>query len=112
MTPKTPFVDGSNNRDAHGRFRRGNSCGKGNPHMASVARWRLAIVESVSVDDIRATVLALVRAARDGEQWAIRELLDRCIGKPASFEQIELAERMDAIEEKLAHGHSTANRSG
>jgi hypothetical protein len=47
-------------RDAHGRFTRGNSGGPGNPHVKSVAAWRSALARVVSPADIKA-VLAVLR---------------------------------------------------
>ena len=60
--------------------------GPGNPHARRVARLRGLIVQAVTDDDLGAVVRALVQAAKAGEPWAVRELLDRCIGKvrPAS----------------------------
>jgi len=68
-------------RDPGGRFAPGNAGGPGRPPGA-VAAWRAAMAESVTRDDIRAVALVLVQQAKAGAPWAIRELLDRCLGRP------------------------------
>ena len=77
-----PSPNGDNGRDGGGRFVKGNAGGPGNPHAASVARLRARIVEAVTDGDLADVVRALVQAAKAGEPWAVRELLDRLIGKP------------------------------
>ena len=42
---------------------------------------REALLNAVTENDIRAVALTLVARAKDGEMAAIRELLDRVIGK-------------------------------
>jgi hypothetical protein len=46
-----------------------------------VADLRAALLESVTEADIRAVARALVKRAKAGEVAAIRELLDRLVGK-------------------------------
>lgn len=74
--------NGGNGRDGQGRFLPGNPGGPGNPLAGRVHQYRTALAEAVTEDDIRAVIGKLVAAARAGERWAIRELLDRCLGKP------------------------------
>ncbi len=76
------------NRDHQGKFVKGCRPGPGNPHVAKVAQWRSVLTECVSGEDIEAVIRALVRAARAGERWAIRELLDRCLGKPTQMQEL------------------------
>ena len=68
-------------RDARGRFTKGNSGGPGNPHVKSVAAWRSALARVISPADIEAVLRKLLERAKAGEPWAVRELLDRCLGK-------------------------------
>ena len=70
-------------RDDKSRFLPGNPGGPGNPHVRNVAAWRTALADSVSVDDISQVMERLIDAAKAGKAWAIRELLDRCLGKPS-----------------------------
>ncbi len=61
--------------------------------MSRVASWRSALAESVTPEDIATVVKTLVDSARDGERWAVRELLDRTVGKPSQ----ELAIALDGV---------------
>jgi len=49
---------------------------------ARVAALRSVLLDSVSPDDLRAVVAALVERAKAGDVPAIREVLDRTVGKP------------------------------
>ena len=84
-------------RDAAGRWLAGNPGGSGNPHAAAVARWRSALVATVSADDVRAVVLRLIDAARAGEPWAVKELLDRTLGRAALPVDVELSTAAPAM---------------
>lgn len=80
--PLAKFGDG---RDRAGRFAKGNVGGPGNPHGRAVARLRQAVIDTVTDDDFAAIIRTLVDAAKAGEPWAVKELLDRTIGKPVSM---------------------------
>jgi len=73
-----------NGRDGRGKFAVGNPGGPGNPHFRKVAKLRRAMFAAVTPDDIKAAVAKLVEKALEGDVVAIRELLDRCVGKPAT----------------------------
>jgi len=85
---ETPSTNGDNGngpvaiRDAKGRFLQGNPGGPGNPQAGNVGRWRQALAEAVSAEDLAEVTRRLVEAAKAGKPWAVRELLDRCLGKP------------------------------
>lgn len=81
-------------RDSKGRFLPGNPGGPGNPQARNVATWRKALADAVSAEDITEVAQRLLDAAKAGEPWAVRELLDRLLGKP--YVQIEL--QADATE--------------
>jgi hypothetical protein len=74
-------VRSPNGRTARGRFAQGNPGGPGNPYAKRVADLRAALLESVTEQDIRTVARALVMRAKAGEIPAIRELLDRLMGK-------------------------------
>ncbi len=78
-----PLANGGNGRGGHGRFLPGNQAavGRGNPHADRVHAWRSAMVATVTEDDLRAVIAKLVERALAGEPWAIKEVLDRCLGK-------------------------------
>lgn len=90
---------GRDGRDQRGRFATGNTGGPGNPHAAQVAKLRAALLESVTDEDVRGVVAALVKAAKGGNVSAARELLERLLGKPVEF---DILERLDALERRAA----------
>jgi hypothetical protein len=95
-------------RTPGGRFAPGNAGGPGNPHAATVAKLRAAIMAAVTPEDIDAIIRALVHRAKGGDMAAIREVLDRAIGRPSDA---DLAERLDALEraaEQLREGGAAA----
>lgn len=71
-----------NGRNGRGQFVKGNSGGPGNPNPRRTAALRKALLSCVTPDDIRAVAAALIAKAKSGDLPAIRELLDRTIGRP------------------------------
>ena len=90
---RTPSANGSNGRDGRGRFSPGNPGGPGNPHAGAVGAWRSALAEAVTAEDVRKVTLALVKQAKAGERWAVKELLDRCLGRP--YQAVEIAGQVE-----------------
>jgi hypothetical protein len=82
MTPSPDGPDGDGRDASTGRFVVGNRAGRGNPLAARVAALRKALFDAITEEDLAAAVKALVTQAKNGDVAAIRELLDRCIGKP------------------------------
>ena len=80
---KNPLPNGDNGRDGKGRFTQGNPGGPGNPHAKATAAWRKVLIECVNEDDLSTVLRVLVENAKNGEPWAIKELLDRTLGRPA-----------------------------
>lgn len=76
-----PSPTGDNGRDTTGRFRLGNKLAKGNPFARRVQKIRAALLSRLTVDDAKEIADVLIREAKAGDLMAIRELLDRCIGK-------------------------------
>ena len=109
---ETPSTNGDNGdgRDARGRFTPGNPGGPGNPYVRVVASWRNAFVSEVSPDDVGAVIRALVAAAKRGEPWAVREVLDRCLGKPRQAEERAEDETPPAVKVNLDLSRMLANR--
>lgn len=66
-----------------GRFLPGNQMGKGNPTLRRVGLLRQMLLDTVTDDDFREVVTALVAKAKSGDLPAVKELLDRMLGKPA-----------------------------
>jgi hypothetical protein len=92
---KPPSPNGSNGRDSRGRFSKGNAGGPGNPYAAQAGRWRAKLAASITDQDIAAVVRALIKAAKAGEAWAVREFFDRTLGRPV---EADLIERLEALE--------------
>jgi hypothetical protein len=86
-------------RDENGRFLPGNRGGPGNPHARKVAQLRSALLGTVTEEDIKAIAAKLVAMARGGNLPAIRELLERTLGRPV---EADFLERLEALEGLLA----------
>jgi len=85
-------------RDSSGRFASGNKHGRGNPLAKQAQKLRVALLEAVSEEDIKAIIAKLIEAAKNGDVVAAREVLDRTIGKAA---QTELLQRIEMLEETM-----------
>lgn len=75
-----------------GRFKAGNPGGPGGcgPNFSHVQRFRAAFCRTLTPEDVEAVVRKLVELAVGGNMDAIREVLDRAVGKQPL--QIELGE--------------------
>jgi hypothetical protein len=71
-------------RDANGRFAKGNPGGPGNPFGRLVAKLRLALLESVTPEDIQAIAQTLTQLAKEGDVQAAKLVLAYTIGKPVA----------------------------
>ncbi len=69
-------------RDASGRFLPGCPGGPGHPGKHANA-WRVALAEVATPERIKEVIKVLFREADKGRSWAIKELLDRGIGRAA-----------------------------
>jgi len=94
----SPSTNGSNGRDANGRFTKGNAGGAGNPFARQVAALRSAFVRAVSAQDIDDIAMALIIRAKAGDVAAAKLLLAYCIGKPGDTVE---PDRLDIDEWKL-----------
>jgi hypothetical protein len=79
-TSETPRAE----RDANGRFVKGNAGGPGNPFARKVAALRKALVDSVTADDIRALFTMLLKRAKTGDTAAAKLLFQYALGKPGA----------------------------
>ena len=99
----SPSPNGSNGRDARGRFAAGNAGGPGNPHAHHVGQLRSPLLAAVTEKDMRAIAAKLVTLAKGGDVRAIRELFDRTLGRSQEADLVERIERLEAyLEEKAA----------
>src|SRR5438105_3708854 len=76
-----PSPNGADGHNADGTFAKGNRGGPGNPYARKVARLRNLLLEAVSEEDLRQIVRALVEQAKAGDLTAVREVLNRLLGK-------------------------------
>ncbi|MEN6386383.1 MAG: hypothetical protein ABFD79_14490 [Phycisphaerales bacterium] len=95
-----PLTNGDNGKDINGRFCKGNKFGRGNPHAAKVSKLRAALLKAVKPKEIEAVIKKLLEQAKSGNPDAIKELLDRVIGKPVETDLIERLERLEELEEQ------------
>jgi len=93
-------------RDASGRFQPGNRTSKlgGNPYAKKVAALRHELFQAVTPEDMRAVVLKLVEKALDGDVIAIREVLDRTLGKAEAQDALERIAKMEELLKPLGEG--------
>ncbi len=104
-----PFTNGGGQgRAANGRFTVGNPGGPGNPHIKRVSHLRAMLMAAVTDEDLQAIARMLIDKAKDGDMPAIRELLDRTIGKPA---QTDLLERIEALEAIISNYNNSVKTS-
>lgn len=88
----------SNGRDANGRFTHGNAGGPGSPLAGKAMKLRAALMDAVGEDDIKAIAAALVVESKTGNVSAIKELLDRLLGKAL---EADLIARLESLETML-----------
>ena len=62
-----------------------------------VGQLRSALMDTVTPDAVRAVAAKFVEMARDGDVRAIKELLDRTLGKPLEADLIERLERLEEL---------------
>ena len=82
-----------------GRFEKGWKGGPGNPHGGRSARFRSMLLSKVTDQHLEEALEALMEQVRQGNISAIRELLDRVIGKSVANDVLE---RLDDMESKLS----------
>jgi hypothetical protein len=81
-TTTCPDTPTANDRDANGRFAKGNPGGPGNPYYRRQAQLKRQLLASVSEDDVQAVMQVLVGLAKSGDLAAIKLFLEYTVGKP------------------------------
>lgn len=87
----------------NGKFVKGNPGGPGNPHAIKIATYTAALKHAVSEDELRQVFVTLKRLSLRGDIDAIRELLNRTLGKArvadslANVELPDLATTKDTV---------------
>lgn len=82
MNDVSPKPNGGNGRNPNGTFATGNKGGPGRKRSNRGELVNRIADELVTEEDARAVWQKLIDCAKDGEPWAIKEFLDRTIGKP------------------------------
>jgi hypothetical protein len=82
-------------REGNGRFARGNKGGPGNPYARQVAELRRAVVQTMTPDDLREIIVALMFRAKAGNVSAAKLLLQYGLGTPIDSAH---PDRLDADE--------------
>jgi len=72
---------GNVTHDENGKFAKGNSLGKGNPHAQRVAKLKAALLECETPDRVRNVMGKLYDLAMEGDVQACKEYLNRLFGK-------------------------------
>jgi hypothetical protein len=65
------------------------------PSENTATKFRRLLTESVSDEDFRAVISALVTSAKGGDLGAAKLLIDRCCGKPSVADELEVASTAD-----------------
>jgi len=79
-------------RDARGQFKKGNPGGPGNPDWKKASKYKSALKQAVSVQDLVDVFKALVKLAKGGDIDAIRLLSAYAIGKPQEDGKLDLVD--------------------
>jgi hypothetical protein len=101
-------------RDARGRFSRGNKAGPGNPYARRVALLRRAMLSIVKPNDMRAIIVKMILLAGEGDVAAARLVLQYTLGKPAETvdpDRVDLDE-VEQAKERLAFKPALAEALG
>ena len=100
-----------NGRNPLGQFSAGNSAALGTHHSKAQTNGRalkVAMMEAVSAKDMVAIVKKLIKQAKQGDVPAIKELFDRCLGKPLQTHEVDVevrtytSEQCDSIRKMLS----------
>ncbi len=112
MSEPKPSTHGSGGRTSRGTFAKGNRLGVGNPLAGRAAKLRARLLRQVRRKDIDDIGAQLVSMAKGGDLAAIKELLDRLIGKSVAFDFIERIEALEAnAQPQRNNGHGREHLS-
>ena len=84
-------------RTPAGQFAKGNKLGRGNPLAGRAAKIRAVLLRKLTPKAAGEITDKLIALARCGDLAAVRELLDRTIGRPAPADLLERVERLERI---------------
>lgn len=92
-------TNGDIERQANGRFAKGNRGGPGNPQVRRIAALRTAVIASVTPEDMQEVMETLMKKAKAGDMTATQILFDRTLGRPT---EPDILEKMDFLEQEFA----------
>lgn len=93
-------MDDGFERNARGQFGPGNRGGPGGKRIANrTAELRSKLVACISDESVADAIDALAAKARTGDVSAIRELLDRAVGKPVALDVLQRLAVVEALVE-------------
>ena len=116
-----PTKNGHKGRNKNGQFVKGGPGGPGRPR-GSHQHFKELMLATISDKRFIELVDKVIAAADNSEQWALKELLDRLMGKPSqpiegamgvfAMEPTEedVARATDIIGRRLKYGRSPADR--
>jgi hypothetical protein len=96
-------------RGEGGKFVKGTCGGPGNPYNRAAARFRSAFYKSVTEDDVVKAVEKLIEMAHGGDIHAIKEFLNRILGKAP--QTLTVDEATDTLIDQLRHAKAEARAS-
>jgi hypothetical protein len=91
--PIEPFGNG---RATNGRFAPGWKGGPGNPYAKKAAEVRAAFIKAATPAEIMSIVKAILKKAKKGDLAAANIIFDRLLGRPATGDQLERLEALEA----------------
>jgi hypothetical protein len=95
-------------RESNGRFAKHNRGGPGNPFARQVAAFRACVINSVTEDDLKEIVYALLEEAKDGNVHASKLLFSYLLGAPKPVVE---PDELDLQEMRLAHQTALAAKT-
>lgn len=105
---KKPSINGTNGTPGKdpqtGRFLPGNKLGTGgDPYQAKKLEFRAMMLKASTKESMGAVIAALFREAQKGESWAVKEVLDRFLGKAPDVIEVgdQTASMLSQIRETL-----------
>jgi hypothetical protein len=96
---RQPKPTGVSGRSKDGQFTAGNKFGSGNPCNKKAQQLRNSLLQTVTEDDLISITKTLISMARNGNLVAIREVLDRALGKPTASIEVTAGEAREQIED-------------
>jgi hypothetical protein len=103
-------------RDSLGRFSPGNGGGPGNPGIAHLAKHRArfaAKLKSKDMDTALRVIREVMAKGKDSDRLAaVRELLNRTLGMPASTDVLERIERLEELAARAPENAPRTNGNG